>query len=63
MRSFLEAVLSAYEIHGVEELALNKIGYFLKVRYGGTNGAKRELGQIPEIKRAFMEIQTHIYAC
>jgi len=61
-RSFLEAVLSAYEIHGVDELALSKIGDFLRVRYGGTNGAKSALGAIPEIKQAFMEIQAHIYA-
>jgi len=62
MRSFLEAVLAAYEIHGVDELALSKIGDFLRVRYGGTNGAKNALGAIPDIKRAFMDIQTHIYA-
>jgi type I restriction enzyme, R subunit len=62
MRAFLEAVLGAYEIHGVDELALSKIGDFLRVRYGGTNGAKSVLGEIPKIKQAFMEIQTHIYA-
>lgn len=61
MRNFLEAVLTAYEIHGVDELALSKIGDFLRVRYGGTNGAKRKLGAIPEIKRAFTDIQAHIY--
>lgn len=62
MRSFLEAVLAAYEIHGVDELALSKISDFLRVRYGGTNGAKNALGAIPEIRRAFMDIQAHIYA-
>jgi type I restriction enzyme R subunit len=62
MRSFLEAVLTAYEIHGVDELALSKIGDFLKVKYGGTNGAKQVLGEIPKIKQAFMDIQTHLYA-
>ena len=62
MRSFLEAVLTAYEIHGVDELALSKIGDFLKVKYGGTNGAKRVLGEIPDIKKAFMDIQSHLYA-
>lgn len=62
MRSFLDSVLSAYEIHGVDELALTKIGDFLKVRYGGTNGAKRALGEIPKIKQAFTEIQTHLFA-
>ena len=62
MRSFLEAVLTAYEIHGVDELALSKIGDFLKVKYGGTNGAKQVLGEIPQIKQAFMDIQAHLYA-
>ena len=62
MRSFLESVLSAYEIHGVDELALTKIGDFLRVKYGGTNGAKQKLGNIPDIRRAFMDIQTHLYA-
>jgi len=62
MRAFLEAVLAAYEIHGVDELALSKIGDFLRVRYGGTNGAKNALGAIPEIKQAFMDIQAHLYA-
>ncbi|WP_085311464.1 EcoAI/FtnUII family type I restriction enzme subunit R [Planktotalea arctica] len=62
MRTFLEAVLGAYEIHGVDELALSKIGDFLKVKYGGTNGAKRVLGEIPTIKQAFTDIQAHLYA-
>jgi len=62
MRSFLEAVLSAYEVHGVDELALSKISDFLSVRYGGMNGAKKVLGDIPKIKQAFIDIQTHIYA-
>ncbi|SEW32914.1 type I restriction enzyme, R subunit [Cognatiyoonia koreensis] len=62
MRSFLEAVLNAYEIHGVDELALTKITDFLRVRYGGTNGAKHALGGIPQIKQAFTEIQAHLYA-
>jgi type I restriction enzyme R subunit len=61
MRSFLEAVLAAYEVHGVDELALSKIGDFLKVKYGGTNGAKRVLGGIPAIRQAFVDIQTHLY--
>ncbi|MBT0958672.1 DEAD/DEAH box helicase family protein [Alphaproteobacteria bacterium KMM 3653] len=61
MRSFLEAVLAAYEVHGVDELALSKIGDFLKVKYGGTNGAKRVLGDIPIIRKAFMDIQAHLY--
>jgi type I restriction enzyme R subunit len=62
MRSFLEAVLGAYEVHGVDELALSKIGDFLRVRYGGINGARQILGEIPKIKKAFTDIQAHLYA-
>lgn len=62
MRALLEACLVAYEIHGVDELALTKISDFLRMHYSGTNGAKRGLGEIGMIKQAFMEIQTHLYA-
>jgi type I restriction enzyme R subunit len=62
MRAFLEAVIAAYEVDGADELALTKIGDFLKVKYGGTNGAKRALGAIPDVKKVFMDIQAHIYA-
>ena len=61
MREFLDGVLRAYEVYGVDELAPAKIGDFLKVRYGGTNDAKRVLGSIPEIKTAFIDIQHHLY--
>ncbi len=46
MREFLNYVLRAYETHGVEELAPRKIADFLRIRYGGTNDAKRVLGSV-----------------
>ena len=61
MRLFLEAVLAAYERHGVDELVLSKVSDFLRVRYGGTNGTKRVYGEIPKIKKAFTDIQVHLY--
>ncbi len=61
MRSFLEYVLEAYERHGVGELASSKIADFLRIRYGGTNDAKRVLGPVPEIRQAFIAIQAHLY--
>lgn len=61
MRTFLEAVLSSYEIYGVDELGLSKIGDFPKVTYVGTNGARCALEEIPQIIRAFMDIQAHLY--
>ena len=46
MRGFPDYVLTAYEVHGVDELATGKIADFLRVRYGGTNDAKRRLGSV-----------------
>ena len=61
MRAFLDYVLEAYERHGVDELASRKIADFLRIRYGGTNDAKRLLGPVPTIREAFVAIQAHLY--
>jgi len=61
MRQFLNYVLQAYEAHGVEELSLRKIRDFLRIRYGGTNDAKAALGSVAEIRKAFIDIQGHLF--
>ena len=61
MREFLDYVLRAYEAHGVAELAPVKIADFLRIRYGGTNDAKRRLGPVPAIRDAFVDIQAHLF--
>lgn len=61
MRRFLDYVLQAYEVHGVEELSLRKISDLLRIRYGGTNDAKAALGSIADIRRAFVDIQGHLF--
>lgn len=61
MRKFLDYVLQAYEVHGVEELSLRKISDLLRIRYGGTNDAKAALGSVAEIRRAFIDIQGHLF--
>lgn len=61
MREFLDYVLRAYEMHGVDELAPNKLGDLLRVRYGGANDAKRVLGSVADIRNAFIAIQGHLY--
>ena len=61
MREFLDYVLRAYEDHGVDELAPRKIADFLRIRYGGTNDAKRALGSTSDIRKAFIAIQAHLY--
>lgn len=62
MRQFLDYVLRGYEAHGPEELALNKIADFLRIRYGSTNEARQRLGAISDIRTAFVDIQRHLYA-
>lgn len=61
MRQFLDYVLQAYKTHGVEELSLRKIRDFLRIRYGGTNDAKAALGSVAEIRKAFIDIQRHLF--
>lgn len=61
MRGFLEFVLGNYERNGIHELASSRIGDFLRIRYGGVNDAKRALGNVDEIRRAFVDIQGHLF--
>src|SRR5690606_13391667 len=61
MRSFLEFVLGNYERNGIGELATGKVADFLRIRYGGVNDAKRALGTVENIRRAFIDIQSHLF--
>lgn len=61
MREFLGFVLRAYEVHGIAELAPTKIADFLRIKYGGTNDAKRRLGPVPAIRNAFVDVQAHLF--
>ena len=62
MRAFLEYVLDAYRRQGIDELAPAKLADFLRIRYGGTNDAKRVLGAIPGIRSAFVDVQAYLFA-
>lgn len=61
MRGFLDFVLEKYQHEGIQELASGKIADFLRIRYGGVNDAKRALGSVDEIRRAFVDIQGHLF--
>ncbi|TDK26000.1 DEAD/DEAH box helicase [Luteimonas aestuarii] len=61
MRAFLEFVLDKYQYEGIRELASGKIADFLRIRYGGVNDAKRALGSVDDIRRAFVDIQGHLF--
>jgi type I restriction enzyme R subunit len=61
MRQFLDYVFQAYVVHGIKELSLRNIRDFLRIRYGGTNDAKAALGSVAEIRKAFIDIQGHLF--
>ncbi len=61
IKQFLDYVLASYVAYGVEELSILKIRDFLRVRYGGTNDAKRILGPVGDIRTAFVDIQQHLF--
>jgi type I restriction enzyme R subunit len=60
-KSFLEYVLGNYERNGIDELASSKVADFLRIRYGGVNDAKRALGSVEGIRRAFVDIEGHLF--
>lgn len=59
--AFLDFVLDQYVKEGVGELDQDNLPGLIKVRYGTTHDAVRELGGIPEIRDAFVEFQRHLY--
>ncbi|MFT5330314.1 MAG: type I restriction enzyme R subunit [Parasphingorhabdus sp.] len=61
MREFLDFVLQSYSVQGIRELEPGRIGDFLRIRYGGTNDAKKKLGSVSEIRDAFFDIQRHLF--
>ncbi len=61
MRAFLEFVLDKYQYEGIGELASGKVADFLRIRYGGVNDAKRALGSVDDIRKAFIDIQRHLF--
>lgn len=62
MRAFLNYILLAYEQHGVNELASERIPDFLRIRYGGTRDARQKLGSLSGIRSAFFDIQSYLFS-
>ncbi|RYH01358.1 hypothetical protein EU805_13955 [Salipiger sp. IMCC34102] len=52
--------MQAYETHGIYEPAPRKIADILRTSYGGTNDAKRRLGEVAAIRQTFIGIQEHL---
>jgi type I restriction enzyme R subunit len=61
MRAFLLGVLQAYEALGESELATRKLSAFLTARYGSLADAKAALGDVPKIRKAFVDVQRDLY--
>jgi len=62
LKDLLIAILEAYEISGVSELATTQLGKFLVARYGSVNEGKAKLGGLPAAKNAFRSMQASLYA-
>jgi type I restriction enzyme R subunit len=60
-KEFIEFVLSKYIESGVEELDQEKLPILLTNKYQSLEDAKEILGDIPNIRRLFIEFQEHLY--
>ena len=59
---FLKFVLLRYEADGVEELGEDKIGDLIKLSdLGSIQDAKNVFGGLPQLKRAYYQLQENIY--
>lgn len=60
-REFIAFVLSKYIETGVDELDQEKLPILLQNKYQTLQDAKSVLGQIPDIRKLFIEFQEHLY--
>lgn len=60
-QEFLNFVLSQYVKQGVDELDDTKLGDLLILKYDAIGDAKKELGNIPTIRKTFIGFQTYLY--
>ncbi|MEH6727392.1 MAG: DEAD/DEAH box helicase family protein [Hyphomicrobiales bacterium] len=61
MQELLLSVLNAYETHGEDELGMGKLTHLLVSRYGSVNEGKAKLGELSEIRSAFVNMQVQLY--
>ncbi|MEO0638532.1 MAG: type I restriction-modification enzyme R subunit C-terminal domain-containing protein, partial [Bacteroidota bacterium] len=60
-QEFLNIVLEQYVKVGVQELDDAKLAQLLTLKYHAIADAKRELGDIPSIRNAFIGFQGYLY--
>ena len=60
-KEFIEFVLSKYIETGVEELDQEKLSILLQNKYQSLSDAIETLGDVPSIRKLFIEFQEHLY--
>jgi type I restriction enzyme R subunit len=60
-RDFIAFVLRNYVQDGVDELDIAKLSSSLTSRYGSVYEGQKQLGDVDEIKRVFVDFQKHLY--
>ena len=60
-REFVKFVLRNYVQDGVDELDISKLSSSLTSKYGSVYEGQKQLGDVDEIKRVFVDFQQHLY--
>jgi len=60
-RDFIAFILRNYVQDGVDELDISKLSSSLTAKYGSVYEGQKQLGDVDEIKRVFVEFQQHLY--
>lgn len=60
-RDFIAFILRNYVQDGVDELDIAKLSSSLTSKYGSVYEGQKQLGDVDEIKRVFVEFQQHLY--
>lgn len=61
-RDFIAFILRNYVQDGVDELDIAKLSSSLTSKYGSVYEGQKQLGDVDEIKRVFVEFQQHLYS-
>lgn len=61
-REFLEFVLAKYVESGVGELDEKKLPQLLELKYQSVDDGVAALGDVPEIRKTFIDFQRHLYS-
>lgn len=62
LNALLITTLNTYEMHVERELAKGKLGQFLTATFGSVGEGRVQLGDLPQIKKAFRQMQERLYS-